>query len=380
MMSERDWEAELGQREFDFAKERWARLEVDLMRRIREPVTAPTWRERLVARVREWSAWLRPAPVAAGLASLFLSLAWWTLREHKAPVTMVAMEEIHGWQAGEILHSDTLKIMNWIAARCTLALEGDVMRLADGKGEHLRLEKGRIRLAVHPRAEGEVLDVEFGQCKATVVGTAFTLQVDSLGSKAWVEHGKVRVDGPGWSRFLTQGQSLVCGDLQVAGPTLIREPLADSTPVVASKPSPSVKRAPSSDREWDELWSRCRTPSEKCTEALATYLQTHPKGERAAKAAGLWADRSLARGDFRDALYALDLAAQADAGELSFQARLKACTVKARDLQQTNQALKELDQLLESLPEGARRTRALQLRTEFAAREKNVGAKPANLP
>jgi hypothetical protein len=246
-------------------------------------------------------------------------------------------------------------------------------------GQRLRLEKGRIRFGVQPRRPNEVFSVEFGSCKATVVGTAFTLQVDSLGAIASVEHGKVRIDAlSGLSRLLTQGQSLSCRDL-TQGPVHKNDAVE---PIATPKPPVPVVAVPSSleEQEWERLWSGCKQPSEKCTESLAAYLQSHPTGERAGKCAQLWADRSMARGDYRDALYALDLAAHANAGELSFKARLKACSIKAMELNQASQALKDLDALLVGLPEGVRKSAAMQLRADLVAREKNSGSDPANLP
>jgi len=134
------------------------------------------------------------------------------------------------------------------------------------------------------------------------------------------------------------------------------------------------------DLEWDALWNGCKAPSDRCLENLADFLRKHPTGEKAAKAAHLWAERAKARGDFRDALYALDLAAHADAGELSFQARLDACTLKAGELHQEALALKDLDGLLGSLPEGARKIRASKLRAQLGGVEKGASQDAPDLP
>lgn len=379
MTPEQDWESQLRGLEYDLPKERWARLEVDLLRRIREPEIVPGRMQRIAAWWQRQLGGFKPAPVAAGFACLFLAMGWWFLRSHENVPVVARLKTLDSWATGAVLHSDTLESMAWTAARCTVSFKGDVRRLASAEGARLRLEKGTVRFGVQPRLAGESFAVEFGDCRATVVGTAFSLQVDSSGSRASVEHGKVRIDGPrGLLGFLTQGQSMVCREG-------IGSSKGTSTQEAAIKvlPVPKVSVAPHAvvnDLEWDALWNGCKAPSDRCLENLADFLRKHPTGEKAAKAAHLWAERAKARGDFRDALYALDLAAHADAGELSFQARLDACTLKAGELHQEAQALKDLDGLLGSLPDGARKMRATRLRAQLGGVEKGASQDSPDLP
>lgn len=380
MNAEQDWERLLGQTLFDLPKERWAAMEVDLMRRVREPGTAEVGMlERLGA---WWHAWFRPAAVGLSMAGLLISVGWWMLRAPSvSPAPLAGVQLLEKWETGELLHSDTLQTLAWGAARCTLSLQGDVRRLESSDGTRLRLEKGSVRFGVEPRRPGEVFSVEFGSCKATVVGTAFTLRVDSAGSWAGVEHGKVKVEtGSGWSRFLVKGDGWSCRE--PASPASVRT--EDATAVPASFPAAvkSVEALPTaskSDLEWDALWEGCRNPSERCLEGLAAYLRLHPTGAKAAQAALLWADRSQQAGDLRDALYALDLAAHAQAGEASFGARLRIVSLKAQELRQKDQAVKELDALIGTLPEGEQKSKALRLRLELGG-EKGTGPVRADLP
>jgi hypothetical protein len=383
MKPEQDWEDALRQGLYDLPKERWARLEADLVRRIREPASEPGWRERLAGLWRGIFASPVRVSLAGGMASLFLAMGWWYLHEHRTPAPLASLPILERWEPGTVLHSDTLRTLAWNAARCTLSLQGDIRRVDGTQGAHLRLEKGRVRFGVQPRKLGEVFAVEFGQCRATVVGTAFTLSVDSTGSQASVEHGKVKVEtASGWRRYLTKGESWSC-----------REPegQAEAAPAVQKSASPAASVPPrpvalaavtpsADDVEWARLQKLCAGTAPGCVEGLAAWLEKRPEGVRSGQAALLWADRSQAVGDFRDALYALDLAANARAGEISFQARLRSCTLKARELKQTDLALKELDALLATLPEGTRRTQARQLRETLAGGENASAPGRSDLP
>lgn len=379
MKAEQDWERLLGETLFDLPKERWAALEVDLMRRVREPVAVKAgWLERLGV---WWHVSFRQAVAGMAMAGLMISVGWWMLRAPMAvPAVQAGIQRLEHWGAGEVLHSDTLKTLAWGGARCTLSLQGDVRRLESSEGTRLRLEKGSVRFGVEPRRPGEVFSVEFGSCKATVVGTAFTLRVDSAGSWAGVEHGKVKVEtGSGWSRFLIQGESWSCREPVASAPVSL-----DSSTHAVKEPTASVGRigemsASKNDLEWNALWDGCKNPSDRCLEGLAAYLRLHPTGAKAAQAALLWADRSQQAGDLRDALYALDLAAHAQAGEVSFGARLRIASLKARELHQKEQAIKELDALIGSLAEGEQRSKALRLRQELGG-EKGAGPVLTDLP
>jgi len=380
MTPEQDWESQLRRLEYDLPKERWARLEVDLLRRIREPEVVPGRMRRIAAWWERQFAMLKPVPVAAGFACLFLALGWWYLRGHENAPVVARMKTLDNWVPGAVLHSDTLETLAWAAVRCTVSLQGDIRRLESAEGARLRLENGAVRFGVQARRVGETFVVEFGDCRATVVGTAFSLRVDSSGSKASVEHGKVRIDGAkGLLGFLTQGQSMTCRD----GLGTSALPVKRDSGIVRAEPATKIAATASKtagDPEWDAMWNGCRMPSDRCLEELTGYLRKHPAGEKAAKAALLWAERAKGRGDFRDALYALDLAAHADAGELSFQARLDACTLKARELHQEAQALKDLDGLLGSLPDGARKARATTLREQLGRIEKGSSSGAPDLP
>lgn len=373
MRPEQDWERLLGETLFDLPKERWAALEVDLLRRVREPEAAKVgWLERMSA---WWQASFRPLAVGVSMAGLLISVGWWMLRSPAAPMPAQAgIQRLERWEAGEVLHSDTLRTLAWGGARCTLSLQGDVRRLESEEGTRLRLESGSVRFGVEPRRPGEVFSVEFGSCKATVVGTAFTLRVDSAGSWAGVEHGKVKVEtGSGWSRFLVKGEGWSCREPAAAAPARSESPTPSGTGSVAAGNAVPRQAVAKGDLEWKTLWEGCKNPSDRCLEGLAAYLREHPTGARAAQAALLWADRSQQAGDLRDALYALDLAAHAQAGEASFEARLRIVSLKARELRQKDLALKELDALLGSLADEGQMSRARSLRQELGG-EKGNGA------
>ena len=110
---------------------------------------------------------------------------------------------------------------------------------------------------------------------------------------------------------------------------------------------------------------RCQKEGSGCLEALADFLQKHPQGTRAAEAGRRWAGIARRNGDLRDAVYALDLAGAARAGELSQEARLDACSLRIEELHQYREGREALDALIPSLPpNSALRSRAQALREQ----------------
>jgi len=364
MTPERDWEQQLREGQFDLPKERWARLEVDLLRRIREAEAPhPSFAERVANALRTW---FRPLPttVTAAVLVAFFSIGWW-LWHAPAPAKIAGLETLTTWRSGARLQTDSLRTWNWAPARCTLALRGSVRRLESPRGVRLRLESGVLRFGVEPRRPGEDFTVEFGNCQASVVGTAFQLRVEGSGAWASVEHGKVRVQtAGGFQKLLLKGDSWSC-----------REPVPGfSSP--ASLPTPpeaAASKAPQAtptkaviapeDAAWNLLQTHCQKEGSGCLEALAEFLQRHPQGARAAEAGRRWAGIARRNGDLRDAVYALDLAGAARAGELSQEARLDACALRIENLHQYREGRQALDVLIPSLPpNSALRNRAQALR------------------
>ena len=367
MTPERDWEQQLREGQFDLSKERWARLEIDLLRRIRE-AEAPrlSFAERLANALR---AWLRPLPATVTAAAFvaFFSIGWW-LWHTPVPPKLASLETLTTWQSGTRLQTDSLRTWNWAPARCTLALHGTVRRLESPQGVHLRLESGTLRFGVEPRHPGEDFTVEFGNCQASVVGTAFQLRVEDSGAWASVEHGKVRVQtAGGFQKLLLKGDSWSCREpaRTTSSPTsLVAPPEAAVSKMPPQKMQTKVVPA-SDDATWNALQMRCQKEGSGCLEALADFLQKHPQGTRAAEAGRRWAGIARRNGDLRDAVYALDLAGAARAGELSQEARLDACSLRIEELHQYREGREALDALIPSLPpNSALRSRAQALREQ----------------
>jgi hypothetical protein len=372
MTPDRDWERQLREARFDLSKERWARLEIDLLRRIREAdLPRPSLAERMAGALRSW---LRPLPatIAAAALTAFFSIGWW-LWHAPSPARVASVETLSAWRSGTRLQADSLRTWNWVPARCTLALHGTVRRLESSQGVRLRLESGTLRFGVEPRHPGEDFTVEFGSCQASVVGTAFQLRVEDSGAWASVEHGKVRVQtAGGFQKLLLKGDSWSCREPShraYAPP----EPPAGSPAQPAAAPSsrPSSKASPtasSEDPAWKALQESCRQEGSTCLEALAEFLQQHPEGAHAAQAARRWAGIAQRNGDLRDALYALDLAGAARAGEPSKQAQLDACALRIDVLHQYREGRQALDALIPTLPAAsALRGKAQALRSRAVA-------------
>lgn len=225
-----------------------------------------------------------------------------------------------------------------------------------------------MRFGVEPRHPGEDFTVEFGNCQASVVGTAFQLRVEDSGAWASVEHGKVRVQtAGGFQKLLLKGDSWSCREpaRTTSSPTsLVAPPEAAVSKMPPQKMQTKVVPA-SDDATWNALQMRCQKEGSGCLEALADFLQKHPQGTRAAEAGRRWAGIARRNGDLRDAVYALDLAGAARAGELSQEARLDACSLRIEELHQYREGREALDALIPSLPpNSALRSRAQALREQ----------------
>lgn len=368
MTSERDWEQQLREGRFDLPKERWARLEIDLLRRIREAeAPRPSFAKRIANALQ---AWLRPLPATVTAAAFvaFFSIGWW-LWHAPAPAKIASVETLTTWPSGARLQTDSLRTWNWAPARCTLALRGTVRRLESSQGVHLRLESGTLRFGVEPRHPGEDFTIEFGNCQASVVGTAFQLRVEDSGAWASVEHGKVRIQtAGGFQKLLLKGDSWSCREPAHGFPSQTHLPMqrSETTPSKAALAKAPLKSTVAPDDEaWNGLQARCQKEGSGCLEALADFLQRHPQGTRAAQAGRRWASIARRNGDLRDAVYALDLAGAARAGRLSEEAQLDACALRIEDLHQYREGRQALDALLPSLPpNSALRGRAQALRAQ----------------
>ena len=370
MKPDKDWEAQLKDGLFDLPKERWAAMEFDLMRRIRAQETAPA--DSLLQRLRRsLGAFLRPLPLATGFACLFLTMSWWFLHQETNEPKLAGLERLERWDNGEVLQSDSSRTWNWTASRCTLTLSGRTRRLAAAQGVRLRLEQGDVRFGVNPRKVGESFVVEFGSCEASVVGTAFSLHYDSSLASAFVEHGKVRIrNASGSEKLLLGGERWNCQESH--GAKRSADTAVATPPSVAqasqAKPQQPIQTKSDADPEWSSLERTCSASEARCLEASATYLQSHPIGERSAQVGLRWARIARNRGDLRDAMYALESAAAAQGGNSSYEARLEICALQALQLGKAVQARQNLEDLLAQLPAPSPlRQRAEQLKAELSA-------------
>ncbi len=371
MKPDKDWEAQLKDGLFDLPKERWAAMEFDLMRRIRAQETAPE--DSLLQRLRRsLGAFLRPLPLATGFACLFLTVSWWFLHQETNEPKLAGLERLERWDNGEVLQSDSSRTWNWTASRCTLTLSGRTRRLAAAQGVRLRLEQGDVRFGVNPRKAGESFVVEFGSCEASVVGTAFSLHYDSSLASAFVEHGKVRIrNASGSEKLLLGGERWNCqeshGTSRPADTAIASDPTTAPAPAQVTKPH-RIQTKSDADPEWASLERACLASTARCLEASATYLQSHPVGERSARAGLRWARIAKSRGDLRDAMYALESAAAAQGGDASNEARLEICALQGLQLGKAVQARQNLEALLAQLPAPSPlRARAEQLKAELSA-------------
>lgn len=374
------WEKVLKDVQFDLPQERWDALEARLRERIRQDSLAPLaaapspgWAERWADLLDRVGEWLAPAPARWALGGSFAlalvaGILW--LRP-EPPAATVASGFL--WEPGQILTTTDSTTWDWQRGRSTITLRKGSMQLEkDSAGQvAIRLDRGSATFQVGHRVPSESFHVAFGACRIEVVGTAFTIQRDSLSASAKVLEGRVRFVGEGRDVFLDAGQELSCTRPSGAAiPAVLPDPVASPETRAAVAAQPAPRAASAADLAWAAMEAACGKSSESCTDARADFVRRHGSDPRAPAIAWSWGQTAREAGQPRDALFAWDVASRSS-DRLGLRAALSACELRLGELSEAPRAAKDLDALIPRLESGSTLwTRAWTLRRE-AARQLN---------
>lgn len=377
-----NWEDILRSSRFDLPQERWDAMESRLRQRIREDraaTAAKAARPSLSDRLRETfdalSSWIAPAPVrwagagALGLLVLGSGIALWNRSE--SPALTSSTQELR-WNPGETLEAVGQQEWEWAAGRSQISLRDGEMHLERASDGEIRIhvERGTASFQVDHRSKSESFHVGFGACHIEVVGTRFTIAVDSATSTASVQDGRVRFLGPGRDRLLEAGQELSCTPPAAAAPP---SPARSTAPGPAARPASSKSADPklvatpsAADLAFEKLQLLCRSSGATCTEARADFVRRFPSDDRAIELGWEWGQAARVAGDFRDALFAWDVAARSTR-RIGVRATIAAAELRLSELPDARRASQDLDRILPALEAGSTMwVRAWTLRRDAA--------------
>jgi hypothetical protein len=339
MAEQRDWERTLKETSYDLPEETWQRLENDmrgwLANEARSPRRARPWYEPLLGVFQSWRVGLAGAVAACVLA--FGAWFW------------IAPDRL-SWAPGQALDAHGTTHWNWIAERCEI--DGQNARLVlSSRGENevgIKLERGEATFHVQHRRPDESFTVDVGDCKVHVVGTIFTVGVDSLQPWVAVQEGRIRLEHRTFQRFVSAGQKSTCReDVPAAVP-----PAPAAT---ESRPSPSVAVAVAAGVSVAAAADSIVVPScqegAACVRILSEFVRIHPAHPATPGVALRWARLAARGGDTRDALVAYGIASSSAA--LVDEARLESLRMRSEQLSQEKTVADSLEVWIPSLRPGS---------------------------
>lgn len=370
----KDWEKVLAQTSFDLPEASWQRMENDLRAFLaaesRKTVPATGATKAWYATLLGWFA--RPvARWGVALSCLALAAAVFYGRS-----TMSAQPAAFAWVPGQVLEGAGRQDWNWTQGRCRIQGNNTRMVLHKSTGNEIgiELERGEATFQVEHRRADEAFSVKIGDCQVHVVGTTFTVGIDSLRQWVAVEEGKIRLEGPKGRRMVAQGESGVCSELGSATgasrDTVVPEAPVQASSVVAIVPGAAAKKIEPVPMV---VVPSC-TAGESCIQELSAFVRGHADHSAASEIALRWARLAAAKGDHRDALVAYAFA-MARGGGIADVARLESYGIRVRSMNQSKGMADSLDSWIERLPTGGAVWReALALRKDVARRTGDVAA------
>lgn len=377
MSTPANWEDILKASRFDLPQAKWEAMEARLRERIREDrATASILDDRpsIADRVREafdaLADFFAPAQVrwvgAGALGLVLVGLGLWARPE----VPKVAASDTSlRWVAGQTLQAVGRKEWDWTSGRSHIALSDGTMHLQSDSAGQIRIQvaSGTASFQVDHRKPEESFRVGFGSCHIEVVGTAFTISVDSASASASVQEGRVRFVGEGRDQLLDAGQELSCAR-PVGGATTDDTAIPEAiAPAPASARGPAAAPAPSAaDLAFAKVERLCTAQGPSCTEARADFVRRFPGDSRSAELGWAWGESAKAAGDYRDALFAWDVAARSSK-RIGLRATIATVELRLGQLPDASRASSDLDRILPKLDVGSTLwVRAWTLRREAA--------------
>jgi len=373
MSAHRDWERTLKETSFDLPEDRWLRLENDMRgwlareARIAKVPRSP-W-ERFLEGIRGWHLGLAGAAAACAIG---LGAWVWSARP--------AGEARLSWSTGQVLDTLGRADWNWTAESCRIEANDARLLLSEHTDSSvgIRIERGEATFHVRHRRPGASFAVEVGDCQVHVVGTVFTVGVDSLRPWVAVQEGRIRLENPRYQRLVDAGQKSTCSE---GGPVAAtRESRATAPPgnpdaTSAARPPVSSASAAQSNHPVASdsvVVPSCREGSD-CVRILSQFVDRHPNHPAAAAIALRWARLAAREGDDRDALVAYGFAAASPA--LADLCRLESLRLRAGSLGQEKAVADSLDGWIPRLAVGSATWHgAWTLREEVARRLGDAGS------
>lgn len=345
--SERDWERTLGQTTFDLPEARWQTLENDLRAWLAQEARSPKKAPSVWDRLRQWShRWGLATATGAAFAALALGVWIWN-----GPVRN-SSSQTFAWAQGQVLDVPGRADWNWVDARTRIEADNARMVLSQHTQGTvgIRLERGQATFRVDHRRPDEAFTIDMGECRVRVVGTTFTVGMDSANSWVAVEEGRIRLERGAYSRLVEAGNRSVCripgtgARLDSAIPQTSKPALAEpakppSATASAAGPVSAAVQVPSCHEGAD------------CIRSLSQFVRTYPAHQAVAEVALRWARLSAKAGDPRDALVAYGIAGNSAA--LTGIARMESLRLRSEKLSQDQAVADSLDAWLPALTAGS---------------------------
>jgi hypothetical protein len=373
MSAHRDWERTLKETSFDLPEDRWLHLENDmrgwLARETRAAEVPRLGWERFLEGFRGWHLGL-----AGAVAACVIGLGAWIWIAVPAGAGRIS------WSNGQTLDTRGRADWNWTAESCRIEADDARLLLSDHTDSSvgIRIERGEATFHVRHRRHGESFAVEVGDCKVHVVGTVFTVGVDSLRPWVAVQEGRIRLEHPRFQRFVGAGQKSTCSEDGSPGTSPdARASMPSGTPDAVSVARPPVSAGSAAQTSLpsapdSEVVPSCQEGS-GCVRILSEFVYRHPNHPAAPGVALRWARLAAREGDDRDALVAYGFASASPA--LSDLSRLESLRLRAGGLSQEKAVADSLDGWIPRLVPGSATWRAAwTLREEVARRQGDAGS------
>jgi ferric-dicitrate binding protein FerR (iron transport regulator) len=364
----KNWENVLREGSFDLPEAIWQRMEND-MRGFLAAQAREASKPRPLTFAQRLKGWLVLPTVRWGIGAAALSLiaiSFVTRTVENSKATDFA------WVPGQALETNGVAEWNWLEGRSRIQGTNSrlLLRQASNGAVEIDLERGQATFQVDHRKPEESFSVKVGDCNVHVVGTTFTVGIDSLKQWVSVEEGKIRFESRSGQRMVAKGQSSTCSEVVGSGAhaasvdtTKIDTPARPLVPVAATSSPAAAKsaRAP-------EVRVPSCTAGDECIAELSEFVRSHGAHPAAGEIALRWARLASRKGDHRDALVAYGFASEHPS--IATIAKLEMFQTRLRGLGQLSGMNDSLDRWIPQLQIGSGIWReAMALRKDVARRQ-----------
>lgn len=232
-----------------------------------------------------------------------------------------------------------------------------VLRQASAGEIGIDLERGEATFKVEHRRPDETFSVKVGECRVRVVGTTFTVGIDSLEQWVAVEEGKIRFENARGHRYVSAGQSSVCrevgrGDAVATSRDSAAVPVASTSEPSGSKAlETGSRKSVAASAAVPEIAVPACQAGEGCIQELSDFVRSHPGHAAVPEIALRWARLAAAKGDNRDALVAYGIVV-GKGGASAATAKLESFRLRIRSMAREDGLSDSLRSWIAGLPEG----------------------------